>query len=141
METWGYCRPCARWFYCPKWFDKTAPQPLCPVCDSEPTAIESRDPAPQPVQVVHPDDATEASRAAEPYPRTEIRGLCPKCGTWFCCDDWFDQSVPLPCCPQCGLAPARLQYHWWSAGSGDDDALELDAGTSELAATSELWIG
>lgn len=45
METWGYCRPCDYWFHCPRWFDKEAPQPLCPLCGAEPRAIENREPA------------------------------------------------------------------------------------------------
>lgn len=42
MEIWGYCRPCTRWFYCPQWFDKMAPEPTCPVCSTAPLAIENR---------------------------------------------------------------------------------------------------
>lgn len=146
METWGYCQPCTRWFHCPKWFDKAAPQPVCPVCGSEPTAIQNRQagqtdqagmdsrPVARAEEAVGSNGSAMASLVVEAEPRTEIRGLCPKCGAWFCCDDWFDQSVPLPCCPQCRLAPTRLQYHWWSGGSRSE-GLELDA------TTSELWIG
>jgi hypothetical protein len=42
MEIWGLCRQCERWFYCDGWFDRAAPTPTCPVCGSEPTAIENR---------------------------------------------------------------------------------------------------
>lgn len=42
LEIWGYCPPCARWFYCPQWFDKMAPEPTCPACGTVPTAIENR---------------------------------------------------------------------------------------------------
>lgn len=43
-DIWGYCATCARWFYCAGWFDKTRPQPVCPVCSAEPVAIENRSP-------------------------------------------------------------------------------------------------
>lgn len=39
-ETWAFCSDCRRWFYCPTWFDRDAAQPVCPVCWSEPVAIE-----------------------------------------------------------------------------------------------------
>jgi hypothetical protein len=42
MEIWAYCDPCVRWFYCPTWFDSEAPAPTCPICSSEPRAIENR---------------------------------------------------------------------------------------------------
>lgn len=41
-EIWGLCATCNRWFFCEGWFDKTVPQPRCPVCFTEPTAIENR---------------------------------------------------------------------------------------------------
>lgn len=41
-DIWGYCQSCRRWFSCPRWFDKQAGDPLCPVCLSEPSAIENR---------------------------------------------------------------------------------------------------
>lgn len=41
-DIWGHCEFCSRWFACPGWFDKQAVQPTCPVCLSEPTAIEDR---------------------------------------------------------------------------------------------------
>lgn len=40
-----------------------------------------------------------------------IRGLCPRCREWFPCDDWFDNSVPLPACPRCRLMPTEIQCH------------------------------
>jgi rRNA maturation endonuclease Nob1 len=40
MEIWGRCAPCARWFYCPVAED--AHEWSCPVCGSEPIAIENR---------------------------------------------------------------------------------------------------
>ena len=47
-DVWGYCSACMRWFYCEHWFDKSAAQPLCPVCDREPTRVEMRRPDTQP---------------------------------------------------------------------------------------------
>lgn len=41
-DIWGYCSHCRRWFSCPRWFDKQAGDPLCPVCLSEPSAMENR---------------------------------------------------------------------------------------------------
>lgn len=41
-DIWGYCDHCRRWFTCPRWFDKQAPQPVCPVCLTEPSAIKDR---------------------------------------------------------------------------------------------------
>lgn len=42
MEIWAYCDDCSRWFYCPEWFNRTKPQPVCPGCHREPQAIENR---------------------------------------------------------------------------------------------------
>lgn len=44
MEIWAYCDDCSRWFYCPEWFNRTKPQPVCPGCHREPQAIENRAP-------------------------------------------------------------------------------------------------
>lgn len=41
-DIWGYCDSCSRWFACPRWMDKQAAQPECPVCLSEPSKIENR---------------------------------------------------------------------------------------------------
>lgn len=41
-EIWARCAPCERWFFCQAWFDKTAPAPVCPVCGTDPVAIENR---------------------------------------------------------------------------------------------------
>lgn len=41
-EIWGWCAVCTRWYFCEGWFDRTAPHPRCPVCLTEPTAIENR---------------------------------------------------------------------------------------------------
>lgn len=41
-DIWGHCDACRRWFSCPGWFDKHVKQPTCPVCASEPSAIENR---------------------------------------------------------------------------------------------------
>lgn len=41
-DIWGHCDSCSRWFACPGWFDKQVVQPSCPVCLSEPSAIENR---------------------------------------------------------------------------------------------------
>jgi len=60
-----------------------------------------------------------------------IRGQCPKCRRWFACDDWFDQHVPVPCCPACRLAPAKVEY-------------QTAAGTSPIGVdlvSSEVWLG
>lgn len=45
MEIWAYCDACGRWFYCPEWFNRAKPQPVCPECYREPSAIENRAPA------------------------------------------------------------------------------------------------
>lgn len=42
MEIWAFCEACSRWFYCPDWFDRSQPPPRCPVCQTEPTAMENR---------------------------------------------------------------------------------------------------
>lgn len=42
MDIWGFCSDCRTWFPCPTWFDRTSPQPSCPTCHSEPSAIENR---------------------------------------------------------------------------------------------------
>lgn len=63
-------------------------------------------------------------------PDLHIQGLCLKCRVWFDCDDWFDQTVPQPCCPGCGLGPVSLQYQ---PAHGSNDTIQL--------APSELWIG
>ncbi|HVM13731.1 MAG TPA: hypothetical protein VM287_05305 [Egibacteraceae bacterium] len=41
-DIWAFCDTCERWFFCADWFDKEAPQPCCPVCRAEPSAIENR---------------------------------------------------------------------------------------------------
>jgi hypothetical protein len=41
MEIWGRCASCARWFYCPRSAHSESGW-LCPVCGSEPTALENR---------------------------------------------------------------------------------------------------
>lgn len=41
-EIWGLCPSCERWFYCERWFDRTASAPTCPACSSDPVAIENR---------------------------------------------------------------------------------------------------
>lgn len=41
-DIWAFCDTCERWFFCADWFDKEAPQPCCPVCSAEPSAIENR---------------------------------------------------------------------------------------------------
>lgn len=138
METWGYCQPCTRWFYCPQWFEKSAPEPTCPVCGAAPTAIENRRPVSEPQR--EPRGTREGAvprggTAAASMEPTRIRGLCPKCGDWFGCDDWFDQSVPLPCCPRCRLAPARLRYEGAPATGTHSYTFEVGVGMSEQ------WIG
>ena len=42
MEIWGLCESCDRWFYCDGWFDKSRPEPTCPVCARPVVAIENR---------------------------------------------------------------------------------------------------
>lgn len=90
--TWGHCEACDRWFPCPRWFDKEAPQPLCPRCLTEPSAIEHRE--------VHSPAAT---------PPGIVVGQCPRCRRWFDCEDWFDAAQPLPRCLDCGLIPTRIE--------------------------------
>lgn len=42
-EIWALCRPCDRWFLCGAWLDATTGSaPTCPVCASDPVAIENR---------------------------------------------------------------------------------------------------
>ncbi|HVL97804.1 MAG TPA: hypothetical protein VM324_00735 [Egibacteraceae bacterium] len=103
-EIWGLCGWCDRWFYCPGWYDKGAPQPLCPVCGSEPAAIDER---PTGRTTIAAPPREPLSCADAPAHRL-ITGLCPKCGSWFACNDWFDSSVPLPCCPSCHLPPVKI---------------------------------
>jgi hypothetical protein len=40
MEIWGRCAECSRWFYCPT--AEGGGEWACPVCASEPIAIENR---------------------------------------------------------------------------------------------------
>lgn len=44
-----------------------------------------------------------------PAPSVAIFGQCPKCCGWFACDDWFDRTVPLPCCPHGQLAAVKVE--------------------------------
>jgi hypothetical protein len=92
-NTWGLCPTCDGWFHCPEWFDRFAPQPVCPACGAEPDAIVVRDESP--------------AAAAVP---TRIEGQCPSCGRWFNADSWFDDAAPVPCCPGCDMVPAKLAY-------------------------------
>ncbi len=59
-----------------------------------------------------------------------ILGLCPTCDAWFPCDEWFDRTVPVPCCATCRLPPRKLVYTGPSAGTGV---------TGEVR--SEVWLG
>ena len=43
-EIWGRCPSCARWFFCPGWFQRDREHPTCPQCGIEPTRIENRAP-------------------------------------------------------------------------------------------------
>ncbi len=49
MEIWGRCGDCARWFYCPT--IEGSGDWCCPVCSSEPIAIENRAARPVTVRV------------------------------------------------------------------------------------------
>lgn len=103
MESWAFCSACDRWFYSPR---NNAAWPETHLCGVQPEAIADRE------------------------PEVRIQGLCPKCRQWFDCDNWFDQALPQPCCPGCGLGPIRLQYQ---PAQGRIATIEL--------APSELWIG
>lgn len=59
-----------------------------------------------------------------------IRGLCAKCGDWYRCDDWFDVSVPTPCCPACGLAPVKIECQ------RPDGVLVIG-----MDSASDIWLG
>lgn len=41
-DIWGLCPACERWFRCERWFDRSAPQPVCEQCGAEPVEIENR---------------------------------------------------------------------------------------------------
>jgi hypothetical protein len=42
MDIWGRCGVCARWFYCSSMDVDAAGGWRCPVCGSEPVAVENR---------------------------------------------------------------------------------------------------
>ena len=42
METWAYCGPCERWWYCPESVIEDLAQTTCPVCFSAPARFEER---------------------------------------------------------------------------------------------------
>jgi hypothetical protein len=56
------------------------------------------------------DPRRAAGRFVAPASGTRIEGQCPRCDQWFDADDWFDAGSPVPCCPDCGMVPARLAY-------------------------------
>lgn len=41
-DIWGRCPSCAKWFPCPRWFERDSAHPTCPACGIEPTRIENR---------------------------------------------------------------------------------------------------
>lgn len=55
---------------------------------------------------------------AGPEQHSAILGLCPKCDHWFPCDEWFDRTVPVPCCSDCQLPPRKLAYTGPSPSNG-----------------------
>lgn len=55
-DIWGRCGPCDRWFYCEGYLNRRLPAPVCPVCSSEPAAIENRAVE---VQITLPDVAMD----------------------------------------------------------------------------------
>lgn len=42
METWAYCGPCGRWWYCPDSVIEDLAQSSCPVCFAAPARFEER---------------------------------------------------------------------------------------------------
>lgn len=62
-------------------------------------------------------------------------GLCPKCGGWFSCDDFFEFTVPTPCCPHCHLTPARVAYRFPPATNSVTKSAENAGGSSPAATT------
>lgn len=146
MESWGFCGECDRWFHSSR--DKAAWQRTCPVCGAQPEVFADRPPEGRPPASSRRDQAprgpapTDTDGASRPRAGSDgraatalkgdvrIQGLCPKCRDWFDCDDWFDQSLPRPCCPDCGLGPTRVQYQ---PARGHIVDIQL--------APSDLWIG
>lgn len=77
-------------------------------------------------------ETTHGTSSAEPAATSVAAvGMCPKCHAWFPCDDWFDNSLPLPSCPDCRLAPVKIEYRIPPA----DDLVEVDL------TQSEAWLG
>lgn len=68
--------------------------------------------------------------SASPGHDSAILGLCPKCEGWFACDEWFDRTVPVPCCANCRLPPRKLVY------TGPSPSMGV---TGEVR--SEVWLG
>lgn len=77
-----------------------------------------------------PAAALRSLRTPASPPTIAIYGQCPKCRAWFACDDWFDHAVPLPCCPDCHLAPVKIDYRDPPANR----VVELGVGT-------DAWLG
>lgn len=76
----------------------------------------------------------------------DIWGLCPSCDRWFACHQFYDQTVPLPTCPMCALAPAKLSYgeRPVTRSHGERQAGDLYVERPARAsheAVSELWVG
>lgn len=59
MEIWALCQPCDEWFPATDWFDRSAPEPICPTCGREPQAIENRA---RPCALIQLDVAALAAR-------------------------------------------------------------------------------
>lgn len=65
-EIWGWCPTCLRWYFCDGWLDRNAPHPHCPVCLTEPTAIENRGATAPATAPRAPVKAVEDGAAATP---------------------------------------------------------------------------
>lgn len=146
MEKWDFCRGCDRWFSSPR--TKEAGQQTCPVCGVRAHALTGPPPGVRPPPTRGRGQAPRGPASADidgaprsragrgvgaataVVPGVRIQGLCQKCREWFDCHDWFDQALPQPCCPACGLGPIRLQYQ---PPQGNTITIGLSP--------SDLWIG
>lgn len=110
MAIWGFCSVCRRWFACPGWFDRRQPQPLCPVCFTEPRAIRNAEGPPGPAyeNASVPREGGGLSSDGEGDGHG-LWGCCPRCSRWFPAHRWFVAIAPLPRCPECKLLPNVLR--------------------------------
>jgi hypothetical protein len=42
MDMWGRCASGHAWFACEHWFDRDAPEPVCPACEGPAVEIVNR---------------------------------------------------------------------------------------------------